>query len=56
MTCGWDKVEKGVNSIVPETGVTLDTRFFSQNVVVLALEVADNLLEAVHFARRAGYT
>jgi hypothetical protein len=35
-----------VNTIVPEAGVTLDTRLLSQNIIVLPLEVANNLREA----------
>lgn len=42
-----DKVEKSVDTVVPEPGVTLDTRLFSQDIVVLALEVANDLGEAV---------
>jgi hypothetical protein len=45
MTCGWDEVEQGMNTVVPETRVTLDAGLFGQDVVVLALEVTDNLLE-----------
>jgi hypothetical protein len=45
VTGGWDEVEKGMNTVVPETRVTLDTGLFGQDVVVLALEVADNFLE-----------
>lgn len=41
-----DKVEKGVDAVVPEPRVTLDAGFFSQNIIVLSLQVADNLGEA----------
>ena len=41
-----DEVEHGVNTIVSEAGVTLDTRLLSKNVIVLPLEVADDLGEA----------
>lgn len=34
-----DKVEEGVHSVVAEAGVTLDTRLFSENIVVLPLDV-----------------
>jgi hypothetical protein len=45
---GWgNKVEKGVHSIVPEARITLDARFFGQNVVILTFKVSDDLLEAV---------
>jgi hypothetical protein len=42
-----DEVEKGVNTVVAEAGVTLDTALFSENIVVLALEVAHDLAETV---------
>ena len=35
-----------MNTVVAESGVTFDARFFSQNVIVLSFEVADNLTEA----------
>lgn len=40
-----DEVEEGVDTVVPETRVTLDTRFLCENVVVLSLEKAEDLLE-----------
>ena len=40
-----DEVEESVHSVVPEAGVTLDTRLFSENVIVLAFEIANNFLE-----------
>lgn len=46
MTGGRDEVEERVDTVVSEPGVTLDPRFLGKNIVVLALEVADNLLEA----------
>lgn len=42
-----DEVEHGVNAVVPEARVTLDTGLLGENVVVLPLEVADNLGEAI---------
>ena len=45
MSSGGDEVEECVNAVVPEPGVTLDPRFLSENVIVLALKVADNFLE-----------
>jgi hypothetical protein len=42
----WDEVEEHMNAVIPEPGITLDTRLFSENVIVLTLEVSDNLLEA----------
>ena len=44
---GRDKVKQRVNAVVPEARVTLDTALLGQNIVVLALEVAHDLLEAV---------
>ena len=41
-----DEVEQSVNSVVPEARVTLDTGLLRENVIVLALQVANNLLEA----------
>jgi hypothetical protein len=34
-----DKVEQGVHSVVPETGITLDAGLFGENVIVLPFEV-----------------
>lgn len=36
MTSGSDEVEEGVNTVVSESWVTLDSRLFGENVVVLA--------------------
>ena len=44
---GGDKVEERMHAVVSEAGVTLDAGLLSQNVIVLSLEVADNLGEAV---------
>jgi hypothetical protein len=46
MACRCDKVQQDVYAIIPETRVTLDTRFLSQDVIVLPLQVADNLRKA----------
>ena len=46
MSSGRDKVQEYMNTIVTEAGIALDTRFFSQNIIVLTLEVANDLLEA----------
>lgn len=44
---GWgDEVEHGVHTIVPEAGVTLNTRLLGKDVIVLPLEVANDLREA----------
>ena len=42
-----DKVEQGVNPVVSEARITLDTRLLGQNVVVLSLEVTNNFRETV---------
>ena len=42
-----NEVEQGVNSIIPESWVTLDTRLFRQDVIVLSLKVGCNLREAM---------
>ena len=39
MTSWGDKVEESVDPVVAEAGVTLDTRLFSENVIVLSLNV-----------------
>ena len=41
-----DEIEKGVNTVVSEARITLDTRLFRQDIIILALEVSDNLGEA----------
>jgi hypothetical protein len=52
VSSGGDEVEKGVDTVVSEAGVTLDARFFGQDVIILTLEVANYYLKAVH----GGYT
>lgn len=37
-----DEVEESVNAIIAESGVTLDSGFLSENVVILALEVSND--------------
>lgn len=37
-----DEVKHGVDTVVPEARVTLDTRLLGQDVVILSLEVADD--------------
>jgi len=43
MAGGGDEIEHGMDTIVSETGVTLDTRLLRKDVVILPLEEADNL-------------
>ena len=45
VSSGSDKVEEGMNHVVAEARVTLDTRLLSENVIVLAFEIANNFLE-----------
>lgn len=45
VSSGGDKVEEGVNTVVTEAGVTLDTRLLCEDVIVLAFKVANDLLE-----------
>ena len=46
MTSGRDKVQQRVNAIVAEPRVALDPALLGQDVVVLPLKVAENLVEA----------
>lgn len=43
-----DEIKKGVDSIVAETGITLYTGLFSENVVVLTFKVSHDFLEAIY--------
>lgn len=43
---GRDEIEECVDSIVTEARVTLNSRFFGKNVIVLSLEISNNFLEA----------
>jgi hypothetical protein len=43
---GWrNKVEERMDTVIPEAGITFNTRLLGQNVVVLALKVANDFLE-----------
>lgn len=53
MTSGSDEIEKNMNTIVTEARVTLDTRFFGKNVIVLSFEVTDNFRKAVRMTELA---
>jgi len=46
MTSRRDKVKQGMDSVVSEPWVTLDTRLFGEDVVVLAFEVGHYFLES----------
>lgn len=43
MASGSNEVEEGMNSVVPETRVSFDSRFFGKNVIILPFEIANNL-------------
>ena len=45
MAGGSDKVQERMDSVVSESRITLDTRLFGKNVIILSLEVANNLRE-----------
>lgn len=41
---GWcDEVEQSVHTVVPEAGVTLNTRFLRKNIIVLSLQISHDL-------------
>lgn len=46
MTCRGNEVQHSVYTVVPESGVTLDTRLLGQDVVILSLEITHDLREA----------
>jgi hypothetical protein len=41
-----DEVKQSVNTIVAETGITLDTGLLCENVVVLSFKIANNFTKA----------
>ena len=47
MSSGRDEVQKGMDSIVPETGITFDTWLFRQDIIILAFKMTNDLLETV---------
>ena len=47
VSSGRDKVEEGVNPVVAEARVTLDTRLLREDIVVLTLEMTYNFLKTV---------
>lgn len=49
MACRGDEVEHGMDSVIPEAGVTLDTRLLGQDIIILSLEVSDDLCKAVWY-------
>ena len=47
MASGCNEVKHGMDSVVSESGVTLNTRLLGQDIIVLPLEVSNNLRETV---------
>jgi hypothetical protein len=44
---GWgNEIEKRVDPIIPEAGITLNARFFCKNIIILAFKVTNNFLES----------
>lgn len=46
VTSRGDEVQQSVNSVIPETGVTFNTRLLSKDVIVLAFKMTNDFLEA----------
>ena len=42
-----DKVEQSMNTIIPESGITLDTRFLCKDVIILTLKMPNDFREAM---------
>jgi len=42
-----DKVEKGMDTVIPESRVTLDTGLFGKNIIILTFKVAHNFTETI---------
>lgn len=51
VTSRGDEVEKRMDTVIPETRVTLDTGLLGENVVVLSLQVTHDFLEAAKACR-----
>ena len=49
-----DEVQKCVNTVVSEAGVTLDTGLLGEDVIILTLEIATNLGETAHVKSMGG--
>jgi hypothetical protein len=43
MTGGGDKVKEGVDSVIPEAGVSFNPGLFGEDIVVLSFQVASHL-------------
>ncbi len=46
MSGGSDEVEKGMNTIVTETWITLDAGLLGENVIILSLKIANDFAKA----------
>ena len=42
-----NEVQESMNTIVAESGVTLDTRLLRKNVIILTLKIANNFTKAL---------
>ena len=46
VTSWGNKIEKSMDTVIPEARVTLDAGLLRENIVILPLKVTDDLLEA----------
>lgn len=42
MTSRGNEVQHSMHTVVPESGVSLDTRLLGQDIVILSLKITDN--------------
>jgi len=42
-----DKVKQSVDTVIAETGVTLDTRLLCKNVIILSLKITNDFTKAI---------
>jgi len=42
-----DEVEESMDTVVPESGVTLDTGLFGKNIIILTFKVAHDFTETI---------
>lgn len=47
VTCRCDEIEHGMDPVVSEARITLDTRLLSQNIIVLPFEITNDLRETI---------
>jgi hypothetical protein len=46
MACRGDEIEKSMDAVIPETRVSLDARFLSEDIIVLAFKISHYFLES----------